>query len=831
MEEEQFNSSHRASTSITSLIEFKKDIQFLSFENEQARKVYLSQSFLAQCLPPFLTPIIGREQEVGAIRAFLQQSEVRLLTLTGPGGVGKTRLALQVATEVSSMFADGTCFVSLAHIHSIDLVLPTIAQALGLNERKNHSLLTQVQAVIRDKQFLLLLDGFERVVESALQLKKLLAVCPHLKILITSRTVLRLLEEQEFCVAPLALPNLAHLPPHKNLSQVASVSLFLQRIRTTHPDFELTSDNAYAVAQICIHLDGLPLALELAATRMKIFSPQCLLARLGHRLSLLTLGTRDAPERQQTLRKTMEWSYYLLTQEEQDHFCRLAVFVGGFSLQAIESIVNAAVKQSEPLLDIITSLIDQSLLQREPQVSNEEQRFIMLGTIREYALECLHNSDEEEVIRQAHAAYYLEQTKIIALKVMGEEPPLWIEWIEHEFENIRVAFDWFVSSRDAEGALGVCGALCAFWSQNPTSEGYSWVRQALECYQHSVTNVQTETKAQAMQTAAMLGYYRSNWTQADVLAEESLQIFRSAGNTQGMAKVLLIQGMGALLRDQYTVANAVADECMRILQGTEYTLLFSEALLVLAYSFYFQGDHRQAYMLVKKGFTPGQQTTGELYAMMSTIHAQALFAKTQGNDADVQSMYEEGIAITKATIEIGVLLPIVQCLVSLGAIVALQKRYTWAVQLWGKAKALYKTRDECCKLGPQEWLFTILSTHLLYAQVVETVHTHLGEQTFTDVWNEGEAMILEQLLVSPASQVPTTSSPPVKVSVTYADGLTPRERDVLRLLAEGLSSAMIAERLVISLATVNTHVRTIYSKLGVSSRSAATRYAIEHHLT
>jgi predicted ATPase/DNA-binding CsgD family transcriptional regulator len=632
---EQGSNSYWAATKRPYLVERKKVIQLFSAEEEGVLRTCPAHVFSMQHHPIPLTPLIGREQEVGAICALLQQPGVRLLTLTGPGGIGKTRLALQIATEMSSAFADGICFVSLASLHAIDQVLPTIARALGL--KSDHRSLARMQAVMRDRHILLLLDNFEHIAAAAPQLKKLLALSPHLKILITSRTVMRLLGEQVFYVTPLALPDLSSFSSCEDLAQVASISLFLQRARTVCPDFELASDNMQAVAQICTRLDGLPLALELAAARMKLFSPQGLLERLEHGFSFLSDGPCDAPERQQTLRKTMEWSYRLLTPEEQRLFRRLSVFVGGCSMPAIEAISDATGKCSKSLLDTLSSLLDQSLLRREAQASNEEPRFKMLETIREYALECLEDSDEEDVICQVHAEYYVALARTIELEVARGEAP---RWVEREFENLRVAFDWFLSSEDGERALEM-------------------------------------------------------------------------------------------------------------------------------------------------------------------------------------SVIETGSPLSFAV-----------CLVVMGTTLASQNLYTRAVRLWGKAKTFYnRARNELPELEPYEWLVSILGTHPSYSRVLEAVHTQLGDQAFAVAWNEGQFMALEQLLTgSEPPMIYPSSSSPEQVAVTCSHGLTSRESEVLQLLTQGLSSALIAEKLFISLTTVNSHVRTIYNKLGVSSRSAATRYALEHHL-
>jgi predicted ATPase/DNA-binding CsgD family transcriptional regulator len=830
MKKKSYSNSFRVLASRSHAKAFRRVSRSLPSGGEKTKQARTSLTLLEQPLPTSLLPMIGRKQEIAAICALLQQPEVRLLTLIGPGGVGKTRLALQIPTEVSSAFPDGLCFVSLIPVFTADIVLSTIAQALGLTERPNYSHLALVQEAMREKRFLLILDNFEHVALAAPQLKELLAACPQLKILVTSRIVLGLLEEQEFYVHPLALPDLTHLLPYEDLSQVAAVSLFLQRVRTVRPDFELTNSNALSIAQICVCLDGLPLALELAAARMKLFSPQGLLTRLDRRLSLLTSGPRDAPERQQTLRKTIEWSYDLLTREEQRLFRRLSVFVGGCSLQAIEA-VSADMKDAQegPILDVITSLLNQSLLQSSPQPSNQEQRFIMLETIREYALERLQLSEEEETTRQIHAEYYLGLARTLEVKVMGDESPHWIVWIENEFENLRAAFGWFLFSQDAERVLEMSGSLWAFWLQNSTLEGCHWINQALECCQRSVTEVQENTRAMAIHTASMLEYYRGNWQQADTLAEESLQVFRSTENAPGIARVLITQSIGALLQGHYAVAGTVAHESLRTRQKALSPWLSAEALLVQSYSSYFQSDAFQAYTIGKRAFTFSRQT-GELYIMIRAAHAYALFADTQKKAIEVQSMYEEVMEITRTTLETGIFSPVAVCLIGLGAIAAIQKQYAWAVSLWGKAKMLYRRRDGLSELEPHRWLVVILGTHLLYSQVVEKVYAQLGDQAFRAAWQDGQSMALEQLLEKPKPTHTPAHSSSEKGTMSYSDELTTREKEVLCLLAQGLSSALIAKKLIISLVTVNTHIRAIYSKLGVSSRSAATRFAIEHNL-
>jgi predicted ATPase len=339
-------------------------------------------------LPVQPTPLIGREKEVATVEHLLRREEVRLLTLTGPGGIGKTRMALQVAAELSDRFADGVFFVNLAPISDPTFVVPTIAQTLELRETGEQPLLDLLQASLRDKQLLLLVDNFEQVLSVASQLADLLAACPKLKVLVTSRFVLHLRGEQEFTVSPLATPDPKHVPDLALLSQYEAVELFIARAQAVKPGFQVTHANASAVAEICARLDGLPLAIELAAARLKLLPPQALLARLGKRLAVLTSGARDLPARQQTLRNTIAWSYHLLEAQEQRLFRRLSVFVGGCTLEAIEALCTALETNTPTLsmLDSVASLLDKNLLQQKEQ-EGEEPRFLMLETIREYGLE------------------------------------------------------------------------------------------------------------------------------------------------------------------------------------------------------------------------------------------------------------------------------------------------------------------------------------------------------------------------------------------------------------------------------------------------------------
>jgi predicted ATPase/class 3 adenylate cyclase len=409
-------------------------------------------------LPLQPTPLVGREKEVSEVCALLRRDETRLLTLTGAGGIGKTRLALQAAADLVENFPDGTFFAPLATLSEAELFFSAVAETLGVKETGELPLDERLKDYLSERRLLLMLDNFEQVLEAAPAVTELLVRAPGLKVLATSRTSLRLYGEHVFPVPPLSMPDLKRPPPLERLTQYEAVGLFVERARALQPNFEVTNESAPAVAEICVRLDGLPLAIELAAARITMLPPKAMLQRLTSRLKLLTGGARDLPERQRTLRGTIEWSHALLDEGEQLLFARLAVFSGGRTLEAMEAICDAEGDLPVEVFEGVSSLLDKSLLRQE-EGPNGEPRFVMLETVHEFAREKLKQSAEAEEIRRTHAEYFLTLAEEANPQLRGPNQLQWLERLEAEHDNMRAALSWALERNEVEVALKL-GVLC-----------------------------------------------------------------------------------------------------------------------------------------------------------------------------------------------------------------------------------------------------------------------------------------------------------------------------------------------------------------------------------
>ncbi len=437
------------------------------------------RSTVRSTLPAPPTALIGREQERAALGHLMRRADVRLLTLTGSGGTGKTRLALQLAADLHDAFRDGVCVVSLAPVTDPNLIAPTIAETLNIYEARGRSVLDTLHGYLRNKQMLLLLDNFEHVLAAAPIVAALLAEAPALKVLSTSRIPLHVRGEQEFAVLPLALPDPKRPPAIDQLARYSAVELFVQRARAVQYDFAVSEENAATVVEICRRLDGLPLAIELAAARSKIFPPRALLDQLGSRLAFLIGGPRDAPARQQTLRATIEWSYALLDAHEQALFGRLAVFGGAFSLQAAAAVCRAAGDLDADVVARVESLVDKSMVRADP--THDEPRFFMLETLREYALERLVASGEAETVRRRHAQFFLTLAEEDAPPFGFAMQAHWLERLEREHDNLRAALRWFMDRQVLDEGLRLGAALGPFWmGREYLTEGRMWLTELLQ---------------------------------------------------------------------------------------------------------------------------------------------------------------------------------------------------------------------------------------------------------------------------------------------------------------------------------------------------------------
>ena len=806
-------------------------------------------------LPVPLTRLVGREREVAAAAALLLDGELRLLTLTGPGGVGKTRLALQVAAEAGDRFADGVCFVPLAAVTHRALVVPAIAQAFGVRAAGNVPLLEALVRFLRGRDLLLVLDNFEHVAAAAPAVAGLLARCPRLRALVTSRMHLLVEGEQEFSVPPLAYPDPSALrsPSPSDVAGCAAVALFVARARAVNPGFALTEGNAAAVAEVCARLDGLPLAIELAAARSKVLSPQALLARLSKRLTLLTAGGYDRPARQQTLRDTIGWSYDLLAPEDQALFRRLAVCVGGFGLELAEAVAgeergkvqgpsgadaSASVTPNHEafpssILDGLQRLVDHSLVRPEdgpPSAdgAGTEPRFAMLETIREYGLDRLEASGEAPEARRRHAAWCLalgeEAWAALSLRTNTD---LAFGRFAGELGNIRAALSWLDETGSTVECLELVGGLTWLWYYwDHWREGRALLERALA----RAVDAPAAVRARALFGAALLSHYLGDDERTDALAEESLDLCRQLGDPRGVASALFILGVAAEDRGDYARAVPFFEEARELFDriGEAYNaVLTTYHLGIVAYG---RGDAAEATALLEEALAHWRETD-DARGKGAALSYLGFVAGNGSDEARAVACFAEGLALcdrptAQQALNFGLLG------LGIGALAVSSGQPERATRLFGATAALTE---------PVGFRFA-LPERATYERAVQAARAVLGDQAFAAAWTAGEAMSSEQAvaeaayLLAACAATGTRAAPAAAAIPTTAlvpgvgFGLTARELEVLRLLARGLSNPQIADALSISRKTASHHVESILAKLGVESRAAAAGHAVRHGL-
>jgi predicted ATPase/DNA-binding CsgD family transcriptional regulator len=674
-------------------------------------------------LPTGNTRFIGREHETETIKRLLESA--RLLTLVGPPGTGKTRLALHAARAVADTFRDGAHFVSLGPMSDPTLVVNSIASIIGVKEMPGQPLIETLKQTLRDSLLLLILDNFEHLLSAALQVSELLAATRHLKVLATSREPLYLYGEQVYTVVPLNLPNLEHVDP-QSLERCESTALFLQRARAVRSDIELTSESAAVIAQICLQLEGLPLAIELAAARMKLLTPHMILARLSSRLSTLTGGAQDLPDRQRTLHSTIEWSYNLLDDGEKTMFARLAIFRGGCLLETAEAVCGA--EKPIDAFSIVESLVNKSLLQ-QTETPNGDTRLVMLETLHEYAWQRLVESDDWDMMHRRHAEYFTELAQRAEPELRQSGLAHWMACLESEENNLQAALEWTLKGGDIEAGLRLVASLRDFWVMSGRfSQGQYWSQSALK----KSGDAPPLLRARATMAAGALLYISPQRALQLHLLEEAVELARTADDGLTLAWARMFLAMASFRQDTTSAGVlSLATDALSRFRALNHKPGMVQALNLIGEFRRANGEDDFAQAATEEGLALASET-GEVRREAMLLYNLGHIAMHRADLDRAEHFFREGLI---KSLEAGYdKRLIITGIVLLGDAIGANGEPERAVRLFGAADALFKPSGVGLPPGEQRE----------HENILASVRGQLGAEEFQECWNQGRALSLEQ---------------------------------------------------------------------------------------